>query len=179
MRIALLFFIFVLPSVCRADVPTLITTLTSCLEKDGQAKVHFQAGVADWQAGHVREARNHWVRSEGWLRQQNAPAATLLSLRQLVLEVDRTLFPERDSVAADVPETPAPRPARRRRRARRNEMSEPASVESIMDSARRAADAGEKEKAVRLLRIAAGLPGGENAAARADELERELLQPAR
>lgn len=171
-----------LPSLCSADdVSSLIEIVQHEKNWPSQGQARFKAGTADWNQGRYLSARNNWVRADGWVaRSAEAGAPARDALASLVVEADRLSRPPEEPAVEPTPApTPEPTPVPRRARRVRELKPEPMDARAIMESARRAEEAGQTEKALRLLRIASGLPGGEEAAEKADALERALLQPAR
>jgi hypothetical protein len=153
----------------NASIP--VDCLCKASRPDGVEASEIRRGCGAWAEGRFRDARNAWVRARAW-SDVSASADVSLStdLESALKEADARAFPT--AIPASVDSTPPPR---RRRRAKQ---AETLTGRDILDQARAAREAGEDEKALRLFRIAAGMPGGESAAAEAETLERSRTEAA-
>ena len=157
------------------DFPSLIAAVRGSSAISATVREEFERGVSSWNDNRFLSARNHWVRAKAWLEKSPAPQATGPdALDQLIDEADRLSQPE-----PEIDPTPVPSPAPRRPRAHTHRSmkrkTSTANARKVMEHARAAQRAGQTEKAARLMRIASTLPGGEEAAAQADALEREVV----
>lgn len=174
--------VLLLPGLCGAeDMSSLLSLVQNENRWPTPGREALSLGIDDWNHGRYLSARNNWVRAQGWMgRSAEAGAPPREALAALVAEADRLSQPALEPTPEPVPSpTPEVKPARCRARARRPAAPRPVGAAAIMERARVAQAAGQTEKALRLMRIASGLPGGEAASAAAEALERELLQPAR
>ncbi len=186
MRLTAALFLIAVPCFCAAapslspeETVSLIAVVRKAAPPPAFARALFEDGVSAWNAGRPLDARNAWLRADAWfVRTLPAGHPSRDALARLAAQADQVSRPEPTPAPSSVAALEAPRP---RRRSRRNsqEAVAPVDARAVMDSARAAKKAGELEKAAKLMRIAGGLPGGEGAAAEADALEREALQPAR
>ena len=185
MRITAVVCLLVAPCLCAAapSVSPEEMTQMMCVVRSSTvpayARTAFDEGASAWNAGHVLPARNAWVRADAWVARTlpiESPAREALA--RLTAEADRLSRPE-PSPTPEVQATSAEARPRRRSRRKAEAPRAASDARAVMERARVAKKTGELEKAARLMRIASGLPGGEGAAAEADALEREALQPAR
>ena len=181
MRFTVSFLLAVLlASLAQAeDVSSLIEIVHNEKNWPRPGRERFRQGVEDWNAGRYLRARNNWIRAQGWMERSGAQVPARDAMASLSAQADRLSRPAEPTVEVEPVPGRTPLPAKKRVRRRASPLPAPLNAASVLDSARVAREAGQVEKALRLMRIASGLPGGEGALAEADALERELLQPAR
>lgn len=150
----------------------LLAALTLCAASPYESEPSMAETA--WKDGHWLEARNAWTRALAWDRL----SPTLSAERRLDMESRRGEAMRRwqASLPAPEPERPAPPAEKRKRRRRPKSKVEvvPVDVAEIVARARAARRAGQLDSALRLFRLAAPLPGGEEAAREAAEVAAEI-----